>query len=179
LTQEVVSVVDIESLQQFIGVSSGQMRAVDAVEPGSVRKFVQAIMDEDPIYWDDEVKGATQYGGLVAPYLYPAHMLRRYAGTPDPLDCFADNEDFDGLEMSSYGLPPLPLPYSRALNGGGEVEFYSLANHGDQVFATSRYADVQVREGSTGQMIFVTIETTYAKQTGQLLEKVRETLVWR
>ena len=41
------------------------------------RRFVQAIMDEDPIYYDEEYAKKTRYGTIVCPPLFPSSLSRR------------------------------------------------------------------------------------------------------
>lgn len=169
----------MDELRPYIGLESAERCAVDAVEPGAVRRFIQATMDPDPIYWDQSAAIAAGYRAAVAPPLYPVHMLRRAPGTSDPFASFEKDPDYDGLDMEVYGLPALPLPAAGALNGGGDAEFSSLAEHGDRVVAKSRYADIRERTGRSGRSIFVTIETTYRTDRGRLLIRMREVLIWR
>jgi len=76
----------------YIGRSSEFELACDAVEAGAVRRYAQAIMDDDPAYAPPEAGG----GGL-APLLYPTHLFRRAWGTPDPIQDHASDPDFDGV----------------------------------------------------------------------------------
>ncbi len=169
-----------DEVRSYIGRRSQPVTAGDAVEPGAVRRFTQAIMDDDPVYWDAGAAAESRYGVPVAPPLYPGFAFRRAAGTPDPLDRAKENPDFDGIGGGGgTGLPPIPLPLDRLLNGGVEAEFYSLARHNDRVTAESRYVDVYEREGRTGKMVLVVSETTYTNQDGQVLAKIRNTSVRR
>ena len=92
----------------YIGRSSEFELACDAVEAGAVRRYAQAIMDDDPAYAPPEAGG----GGL-APLLYPTHLFRRAWGTPDPIQDHASDPDFDGVAdgigaTASQGLPDIP-----------------------------------------------------------------------
>jgi len=167
-----------EEVRAYIGRDSEPVTAAEPVEAGAVRRFAQAIMDPDPIYWDGDA--ASGYGGPVAPPLYPGFAFRRPPGTPDPLDRAKANHDYDGLGGGGgAGLPPVPGMPVRLLNGGVEAEFFALARHGDQITAQSCYADIYEREGRTGTMVFIVTETTYTNQTGQVLAKVRNTSIRR
>lgn len=167
-----------DEIRSFIGATSVAEMACDAVEPGAVRRYAQAIMDADPDYAADAV-GARR-GGPVAPPLFPAFMFRQPFGTPDALTERAEDPDFDGLTaLASDGLPELPLPGRALLNGGSEVEFFRYARHGDRVVQTSRYADIYERESKNGAMLFVVTETEYRTDGGDLLLRVRKTLIRR
>ena len=169
-----------EALKKYIGLQSETETACDPVERGAVRRYAQAIMDEDPIYSEACANNA-RFGGPVAPPLYPTHMFRRAFGAPDPLQLRARDPDFDGLSATSaQGLPELePIKHLALLNGGSEIEFFRYARHGESVTLRSRYADIVEKETSKGPMLFVTIETEYRNGDGELLMTVRRTLIRR
>jgi acyl dehydratase len=171
-----------DEVRAFIGRESETIVATDEVELGAVRRFAQAIMDEDPNYWDAGVASASRFGGLITPPLYPLHAFRRASGTPDPLAAAAADPDYDGAGQGlagRLGLPPLPLGLKRMLNGGNDVEIYALARSGDRIRARSRYLDIYQKEGRSGPLVFVIIETTYETTEGARLLVSRQTQVWR
>ena len=169
-----------EALKKYIGLQSQTETACDPVERGAVRRYAQAIMDEDPIFWEACSNNA-RFGGPVAPPLYPTHMFRRAFGAPDPLQERARDPDFDGLaSAASSGLPELePIKHLALLNGGSEIEFFRYARHGETVKLRSRYAGIVEKETSKGPMLFVTIETEYRNGGDELLMKARRTQIRR
>lgn len=169
-----------EALKKYIGLQSETETACDLVERGAVRRYAQAIQDEDPIFSETCANNA-RCGGPVAPPLYPTHMFRRAFGAPDPLQLRARDPDFDGLgATSAQGLPELePIKHLALLNGGSEIEFFRYARHGEAVKLRSRYADIVEKETSKGPMLFVTIETEYRNGDDEMLMKTRRTLIRR
>jgi hypothetical protein len=169
-----------ESCRAYVGLESAWQAACDAVEPGAVRRFAQATMDQNPAYAQDTADNA-RYGGPVAPPLYPAHLFRRPFGTPDPLDAFEGDPDFDGLGATAlHGLPELePLRGYALLNGGMEVEFFRYALHGEAVTVRSRYASITGKATERGPMVFVVIESDYQTGDGALLLRTRRTQLRR
>jgi acyl dehydratase len=169
-----------EAAKKYIGLQSETEIACDPVERGAVRRYAQAIMDEDPIF-SEACPNNARFGGPVAPPLYPTHMFRRAFGKPDPLQERARDPDFDGLgATSAQGLPELePMKHLALLNGGSEIEFFRYARHGETVKLRSRYVDIVEKETSKGPMIFVIIETEYRNGDDELLMKVRRTLIRR
>ena len=169
-----------EAARKYVGMTSGKEVACDPVEPGAVRRYAQAIMDEDPAYRDDK-EAAARYGGPVAPPIFPTHMLRRPFGAPDLLEERARDPNFDGLtNSSSQGLPEIePLKGLALLNGGSEIEFFRYARHGETVTVQSRYSSITEKETSKGPMIFVVIESDYCNGEGELLMKTRRTIIRR
>lgn len=168
---------EIESL---IGAETGVETACDVVERGAVRRYVQAYMDDDPIF-HSAAHAAARFGGPVAPPLYPMNMFRRPFATPDPFEARAHDPHFDGIVGSTaQGLPPLPLAAGIGLlNAGTEVEVCRYARHGEVVTAKSRYASITEKNSSNGPMLLVVIETEYRGADGALLLRVRKTQIRR
>jgi hypothetical protein len=167
-----------DEIRGFIGAESEAVTACDLVEPGAVRRYAQAIMDDDPDYAPGAVPA--RYGGPVAPPLYPSFLFRRSYGTPDVLTERAGDPDFDGLVAAAGdGLPELPLPGRALLNGGSEIEFFRYARHGESIVQRSRYADIYERQSKNGPMLFVVTETEYRTGGGDLLLRARKTIIRR
>lgn len=168
-------------VKALIGMEGEPEACWEPVERSEIRRFAQAVMDDDPIYWNDAYARETRYGGVVAPPLYPLFAHRRAPETPDPLPEAAMNPDFDGFTLLLHpGLPPVPLPtLPRLLNGGSEVEFYQLPRLGDRITARAKYLDIYEKSGRSGTMVFIVIETRYLNQRDELLLVSRVTLIRR
>ena len=168
-------------VKALIGAAGEPQACWEPVERSEIRRFAQAVMDDDPIFWNDAYAKATRYGGIVAPPLFPLFAHRRPPGSPDPLAEAAINQDFDGSAgLLTTGLPPVPLPkLPRLLNGGNEVEFYQLPKLGDRITAHSKYLDIYEKSGRSGTMVFIVIETRYTNQREALLMVSRVTLIRR
>lgn len=157
----------------FLGKQSPVLEAPEPVEAGAVRRYAQAIMDDDVLY-------QASAAAPIAPALFPTHMFRRHFGEADVLTDEAGNPDFDGaVGSSSRGLPELPLPPLVRLNGGMEIEFFRHARHGEHVQMKSRYADISEKQGSKGPMLLVVVETDYFTADEQPLLRVRNTSIYR
>ena len=167
-------------IEAFVGVESDDEIACDPVERGAVRRFAQAIMDDDALYQDEEAARSSRYGGTIAPPLFPMTMFRLPFGNPDPLLEHADDPDFDGIVGStSRGLPPLPVKDLSLLNAGTEVELFRYARHGESVRSRSRYEEIYEKEGRSGPMLFVVIGTEYTSTDGEPLMRVKKTQIRR
>jgi len=169
-----------DEIKSYIGFTSESEVACDVVEKGAVRRYAQAVMDEDPMFWEACDHNA-RYGGPVAPPLYPTLLFRRSFGAPDPIQENASNPDFDGFTSpSGQGLPAIAgLSHLAVLNGGSELEFFRYALHGETVVVQQRYADIHERESSKGPMVFVVIEAEYRTSEGELLLRARRTQIRR
>ena len=70
-------------------------------------------------------------------------------------------------------------PIKRLLNGGNEIEFFRSLRVGERAVAQPKYADVTLKEGKSGRMLLVTIETRFTTESGEPLLVNRQTLIWR
>ena len=169
-----------DAVRALIGVESPVQPACDPVERGSIRRMSQAIMDDDPIFWDDAHARETRFGGVIAPPLFPVHMFQRAPGTPDPLDRAWEDPDYDGTKGAAglFALPEVPIPLKRLLNAGVEVEMFRHAEPGDHVTVVNRYADIFQKQGRNGPMVFVVVERRFRNGRGEDLLCYRQTLVY-
>jgi acyl dehydratase len=125
------------------------------VEKGAIRKFVEAIGDEDPIYYDEKAAQAAGFKTIVAP--------------PTFLCTFRAQE-----------LPDLNIQFGRVrLNGGNEYEYHLPVYAGDTITVTAKYADISERSGRSGKMVFVITELTFRNQHGEVVAKGRNTGIMR
>lgn len=168
----------LDEARKYIGVASEKTIACDTVERGAVRRFAQAILNEDPIY-DANCENNRNYGGPVAPPLFPVHMFRREFGAPDPIQLRAGDPDYDG-SIGTLNLPDIePLRGYALLNGGIDVEFLRYANHGETISVVSRYADVTEKQTSKGVLYVVVVESDFRNQTDELLVRTRRSYIRR
>jgi acyl dehydratase len=125
------------------------------VEKGAIRKFAEAIGDDEPIYYDETAAQAAGFKTILAP--------------PTFLCTFRAQE-----------LPDLQIQFGRVrLNGGNEYEYYKPIYAGDTITLTAKYADVSERSGRTGNMVFVITELTFTNQHGEVVAKGRNTGIMR
>lgn len=167
---------------RYVGLAGSPITAALPLEQDTLRRFVQAIMDDDTVYYDEPTAHASKYGAVCAPPLYPLHAFRRASGESDPLDVLIANPDADGAGDGAdayYGLEHIKVPFNRILNGGNEVEIYRCLQAGERAVASPRYASVTPKKGSSGDFLLVVIETRFTTEHGELLMIARHTMVWR
>jgi len=176
-----------DEVKALIGKETEWSEYAPPIDPSEVRRFTQAIMDNDPIYWDEEFVKTTRYGKLVVPPLAVGMANRRKPGSPDPLEYLWENPEDDGTFRGWQGdrgragqpLPQVPIPFVRLVNGGTEGEFFQYASPGDRIRSKQKYADIRQRQGSTGPMVIITTETMYENEKGELLAIIRSTSIRR
>ena len=167
-------------IQALVGATGPVQTAPLPLGADTLRRFTQAVMEPDPMHWDESAALARGYPGVMAPPLQPQHLFVRLAGTPDPFDKFRDDPDWDGMGgAGNTGLPKVELPLKRLLNGGYRCEFFQLAQVGDLISRQSRYSSITERESSSGPMVFIDTETSYTNQRGQTLMRIVQTTIAR
>lgn len=172
-----VAIID-DQIRALIGVWSETVLACDPVEQGAVRRFAQAIMDDDPDYMQGG-PAQSRHGGPVAPPLFPNHRVRRHFGAPDLLQERAHDPDFDGV-VPAPGLPAIAkLAHLPVLNAGSEFEFYRWARHGETVGVRQCYADIREKSSAKGAFVLIVIESEISTSAGELLLRARRTLMRR
>jgi N-terminal half of MaoC dehydratase len=167
---------------RYRGMRGDKLTAPTPISGDAIRRFVHAIMDTDPTYFDVAVAGASKFGGIAAPPLYPVHAFRRPGGSPDPLQSVQDDPDADGTagtDAIGFGLPPIESPFKRLLNGGNDIEFFRCLHDGETAVAQARYAEVTVKQGRSGAFLLVVIETEFSTTGGEKLLLNRQSLIWR
>jgi acyl dehydratase len=139
-----------EALKQ-VG-KAGEARTYD-VERGAIRRFAEAIEDRNPLFNDEHAARTTRFGGMIAPPTFCRSM-----GSPIP-----------DVRISALGQS------FRGLDGGSEWEYFKPIRPGDRITVQTKLVDLRESEGRLGPMIFITMETTYTNQFGELCVTQRST----
>ncbi|MBX3621166.1 MAG: MaoC family dehydratase N-terminal domain-containing protein [Rhizobacter sp.] len=84
--------------------------------------------------------------------------------------------DEDGHARRGGFTPPVPLP--RRMWAGGQLQFHQPLRIGDAVSRLSRIADVKVKQGRSGTLVFVTIEHEFSTERGLALTEAHD-IVYR
>jgi acyl dehydratase len=145
-------VVDEEARKQ-IG-SAGEARSYD-IERGAIRRFAEAIGDPNPLFNDEHEARKTRVGGMIAPPTFC-----RSLGSPIPQ-----------VKLKGLGAE------FRGLDGGSDWEYFHSIRPGDRITVQSRLVDLRESEGRLGPMVFITIETSYTNQFGDLCATQRSTAI--
>ena len=139
-----------------------------------IRRYAYAADDHNPLWSDPEYAGSTEHGGIIAPPLfynipfatdYPLSALRP-DGLPKP------------DKRSALALVP-PLKATRQMAGETELEFFQPIRPGDVLSYKSRLADLYERDGRSGRLAFIVLETTCRNQRGEVVAKEKFTLIQR
>ena len=165
-------------VKAIIGTTAERIEASSSwgIEREGLRRFTQAIMDPDPLYWDDEYAKTTRYGQVITPPIYCSYLARRaQPGEEDSVTlAFKENPNSDGIGgivgTKKGSLPPIPTPLKRILNAGNEIELRQYPKLGDRIFSQARYHSIKESVGKDGtRMLVVTTENIYTNQNDEVL----------
>ena len=141
-----------DEMRAVVGIPS--MPWTFEVTTTSVRAFARGVGYTDPVYYDEPAARAAGYRSLPCP--------PTYLGTP----VFIPGKSSDTLSVPidtarvNHGL-------SNILDGGTETEYFADVCAGDRLSVSSSISDLSVKTGrATGQMLVVTLTTTYTNQDG-------------
>jgi hypothetical protein len=140
-----------ERLKRKIGRQSGPH--VQHVEAGAIAKFARAIGETNPLFFDDAYARTTRFGGIIAPPTYASCFIT-------PL--------LPG-EMFELDLPPL----TKALHTDDIAENDLPIRPGDLLTTMARYADVFIKQGRSGPMLFQAADLTVTNQSGCRVALIR------
>ena len=129
---------------------------VNDIEKGHIRRFAEAIGDENPVYSDGEYAEKSRHGGIIAPPTFPI-ALRVGSNVRDGLDI--DNK--------------------KILHGEMEFEYLRPLKAGDEITCRSEIVEFYTKEGKSGKMDFILTETTGVDRNGAKVYVSRSTTVIR
>ena len=132
-----------EEVLERIGVENVRRYEVTARD---VRRFAQAIGAPEPEVSSD--------GALVAPALFCQVFMF---------------EDVPAEELPADGSPKeldVPVPAKRTVGGGSDFEVLGSVHSGDVITVYSKLKDVIVKEGKSGTLYLVVVETRFINQLG-------------
>ena len=123
------------------------------IEKGHVRRFAEAIGDDNPLFIDEKEARKSRHGSLIAPPTF--------------------------LRTIRVERPALPftVPYGRNLDGGSEWEFFEPVRIGDFITAQIEIEDIFERPGRLGTMLFTIYLTMYKNQLDEVVATQRGTSI--
>ena len=147
--------IDIAPLKSWVG---REETATDTIDTRLVASFL-ALLDRDP----SGVKAGDAAPLCIHWCLAPAIVPNSETGP-------------DGHPARGGFLPPVPLP--RRMWAGGELRFHGPLHVGDRVTRRSTVEAVELKEGRSGTLCFVTVRHAIETQAGVAI-KERQDIVYR
>ena len=150
-----------DSLKQYIGkVDPPHLREV---EKGAIRRYADAVGDDNPLYYDEEYARKSRYSCIIAPPGFFGWAKKT----------ISSSEGLVGLIGAM-----IEAGYAGILDGGMAYDFYLPVRVGDTLVVSPKVADIALKEGKTKMMI-LRFEASYTNQNGDLVAKSYQTLIGR
>lgn len=155
-----------EEAKQFIGRTDPPI--IRHVEKGAIRRYAEAVGNDNPLYSDEEYASKSPSGGIIAPpgfFGWPSKTPRSCTGLADIVGELQ-------AALARGGFP-------RILDGGISYDFFVPVRAGDILIASPKVTALSEKEGKSGNMIMCNFETTYTNQNGDLVAKAYQTFIAR
>jgi acyl dehydratase len=133
---------------------------VVTVERGKIKEFARALGDLNPLYLDDRVGQASEWGDVIAP--------------PTFLTTFRDESADPGALLRELGTD-----ISRLLHGEQEFELRRPIRPGETFVGRGRVVDIYEKTGKSGPLAFVVRETTVTDRANEIVATMRHITVVR
>lgn len=147
------SALSIDDIRSHIG---RRLTATDVIHPGPANLLRLAFARSEP---------ELAAGDPLPPAWLALYFLPRYA--PDELRP-------DGSPRDAGVVPAMPLP--RRMFAGESVRFHRPLRIGDAVRRETELADISVKSGGTGTLVFATVASRVFGPDGLALEEERRTV---
>jgi acyl dehydratase len=129
------------------------------VERGRIKDFARAIGDLNPLYLDDRVGAASEWGDIIAPPTFPITF----------------RDETGGAAL----LQDLGVDISRVLHGEQEFELHRALRPGETFLCRSKVVDIYEKSGRSGGLAFVVRETAVTDGANEIVATMRHVTVVR
>ncbi len=120
-----------------------------------IKRFAQAIGATDRVHYDEAYARTTRHGTIVAPPLF-CQSLTYEDVPPEQLPA-------DGSPLELH----VPIPAQRAVGGGSEYTIHRLVRAGEVITVTSQLKDIYTKQGKSGPLYMVVVETLFEDERGE------------
>ena len=148
-----MTALDLDDLRTHIGRTQ---TATDMIQPGPANLLRLALGRPEPEYRE---------GDLLPPAWLALYFLPRVA---------SDALRPDGSPRDTGVVPPLALP--RRMFAGERVRFHGAVRVGESLRRETRLADISVKHGGTGTLVFATVTSRVYASGGLVVEEERRTV---
>ena len=162
--------VTLDELQNWIG-REHEFKGADDVTRSDIRRKLEVYCFDCPLHYDDAAAREHGYRGLVAPVtMTPLWGMPPY-WRPGEAIFYGP-----GLREQPGGIrTDLPVVYPRGVNTATEWEYFEPLYPGDALSGNWKLVEIKPRETRLGNGIFLTVETSIFKQSGEFVAKNRNT----
>jgi acyl dehydratase len=132
-----------------------------------ISHFAQTIGETNPVHYDEDYAKSTRYGAIVAPPLF----CQTFTFEDVPRDRLPN--DGSPIEMD------VPVPAQRTVGGASSYEIFQRVKAGDQITVKTTLVDVFTKQGKTGKLYFIVVETEFSNQRNEPVARETATYIKR
>jgi acyl dehydratase len=151
-----------EEMKQCIGMVDPP--TVYEVEKGAIRRYADAVGDNNPLYRNAEYASDSRYASIIAPpgfFGWPVGDIPMGAGIAKAITA------------------AMNAGYFRILDAGKSYEFFLPVRAGDTLVGSPQIADITEREGKSGPMFIISFTTTFRNQNGNVVANASQSFICR
>lgn len=162
-----------EEAESFLGKVIGEDVGVDAVELGSIRRWLEPKEFDCSLHTDPEAARTAGYRDVVAPStMVFTYGLPAYWSPGDPYAQIGDKP----RQIPIPVIFDVPAPCTLSFASNIDMEFFEPMVVGDRINRTSRLVNIAHKELRVGRGAFMTQEDTYTNQDGAMVAVVQLTI---
>jgi acyl dehydratase len=156
----------VDELQDWIG-REHAFSGADTVTRSDIRRKLEVYCFDCPLHYDDKVARAHGYSGLVAPVaLTPLWAMPAYWSPGEPVLYRP------GVREQAGGIrTDIPVVFQGGVNTATQWEYFEPLYPGDALHGNWRLIEIKPRETRLGNGVFLTVEATIFKRSGELVAK--------
>lgn len=162
-----------QEAESFLGKVIGEDVGVDAVETGSIRRWLEPKEFDCALHTDAEAARAAGYRDVIAPCtMVFTYGLPAYWSPGDPHARLGD-------EPRQIPIPVIfdvPAPCTLSFASNVDMAFFEPMVVGDRITRTSRLVSIEHKELRVGKGAFMIQEDTYTNQRGDRVAMVLLTI---
>jgi acyl dehydratase len=162
------AVVSLDELQGWIGREHPFVGA-DEVTLSDIRRKLEVYCFDCPLHYSEEVARAHGYHGVVAPVAMTALWAMPPYWSPGEPVLYKP-----GVREQAGGIRtdvPVPAAYQGGVNTATQWEYFAPVYPGDALHGHWRLVEIKPRETRLGMGVFLTVEATIFKRSGELVAK--------
>jgi hydroxyacyl-ACP dehydratase HTD2-like protein with hotdog domain len=157
-----------EETESFLGKVIAVSKGVDAVEMGSIRRWLEPKQFYPPIHSDRAAADKAGYKDIVAPCTMAfTYSLPAYFGEDAGLEQLGDT----ATQIPVPVIFELPAPCIRSFATSVDIEFFADMFLGDRITCTHTLKDITYKTLKVGRGAFLTQEDSYTNQDDELVAR--------
>ncbi len=151
-----------EEMKKCIGMVD--QPTVFEIEKGAIRRYAEAVGDDNPLYRDEVYAANSRYGGIIAPPGFFGWVV---------------GQGVIGKGVGQVITAAFDAGNVMLIDAGKSYEFFLPVRPGDTLICSPEVEDVVEKEGKSGTMFIVSFKSTYKNQNGDIVANAYQSMIFR